>query len=127
MEIPILIARIATGYAVSLVLGHIATARCTGWLWDRVPSRSEDGSLRPPSTIRVCQGIAERFVYTSTICLGRPEGIAVFLAFKAVMRWKIGENDPRHTSGSAIYIVGTVLSLTFGVIGGLIVTWSRSM
>jgi hypothetical protein len=85
-------------------------------------STETDPSLRAHPTISFWQGVAERFLYTSTILLGKPEGIAVWLAFKAIMRWKTTE-DTRHIPGGAIYLIGTALSLVLGVVGGLIAVW----
>ena len=83
-------------------------------------------SLRPSPLIRFWHGVTERTIYTSMIVLGKPEGIAVWLAFKAVMRWKIGENDKAHIPGSNIYMIGTALNVAIGVIGGFIARWKLS-
>ncbi len=119
---------IAVGYFVSLFVGQLVTAWITKRLWTIAENEAKDvqGSektLRPIRTTPIIarwHGVAERFVYTSTVFLGTPEGIAVWLAFKAVMRWKILSDDARNLPGPAIYVVGTIVSLTFGVIGGLI-------
>jgi len=115
------------GYCISLILGHFVTSRVTRRLWNvaeeevrQLQNQEQYLPIRTSPTIALWHGTAERFLYTSTIILGRPEGIAIWLAFKAVMRWKIYENDPRHIPGSAIYVVGTIVSLIFGVLGGLI-------
>ena len=124
-----------SGYVVSLLLGHFATAKLTGYLWKIADKevRSSNAAtqqlppIRSSKKIAIWHGTAERFVYTTTLLLGRPEGVAVWLAYKAVMRWKIYGDDPRHIPGSAIYVVGTVSSLTFGVLGGLIATRSWTL
>lgn len=116
------------GYSISLVVGHLVTSRVTRYLWDIAErdvrkSKNQEQylpTIRTTPIIALWHGTAERFLYTSTIILGRPEGIAVWLAFKAVMRWKVYEDDPRHIPGSAIYVVGTIVSLMFGILGGLI-------
>ena len=119
---------IALGYFVSLVVGQFITARITKYLWSIAEKEVKDlqindmneKPIRTSPLIARWHGVAERFVYTSTVLLGKPEGIAFWLAFKAVMRWKVYDDDARQIPGSAIYVVGTIVSLTFGVIGGMI-------
>ena len=119
---------IAIGYFVSLVVGQLVTACITNYLWKIAEEEAKDvqgiekteKSIRTTPIIALWHGVAERFVYTSTVLLGKPEGIAVWLAFKAVMRWRVYGDDARHIPGSAIFVVGTIVSLTFGVIGGMI-------
>lgn len=119
------IARVLVGYIVSAFAGHFVVAGAIDSLW-RTVGVSEDPSLRPPRRIRFWHGVTERTIYTSMILLGKPEGIAVWLAFKAVMRWKIDEKDERHIPGSLIYMIGTALNLAFGVLGGFVARWTLS-
>jgi len=51
--------------------------------------------LRPNKEIRFWHGVSERAIFTGSILLGKPEVIAVWLAFKAVTRWKT-ETDEIH-------------------------------
>src|SRR5260370_34886738 len=113
------------GYLISCLVGHYLTAWAVNSLW-KIAGVEEDLKLRPSRKIRFWNGVAERGVYTSAIVLGKPEGIAVWLAFKALMRWRIDEKDKRHIPGSSIYMIGTEMNIAFGVIGGLIVLgrWS---
>jgi hypothetical protein len=121
---------IVIGYFVSLVVGQFVTAWITKYLWKIAEEEAKgvqgikktEKPIRTNPIIARWDGVAERFVYTSTVLLGKPEGIAVWLAFKAVMRWRVYDDDARHIPGSAIYVVGTIASLTFGVIGGMIAT-----
>lgn len=117
----IIITRLVVGYSVSLCLGQVVTGWCIRKLWGTVPSQNGEPSLRTGKNLSFWLGTAERALYTSTICLGRPEGIAVWLAFKAIMRWKVLQDDLRHIPGSSIYQIGTIVSLAFGIAGGLIV------
>ena len=116
------------GYAISCLIGHFVTGPCVNKLWqiaeDDLRRKKKDIKfpLRPPKIISFWHGLVERAVYTSSILLGRPEGIAAWLAFKAIMRFKVIDADPRHVPGSPIYMIGTAMNLAFGVIGGLIAT-----
>lgn len=84
-------------------------------------------NIRAAPGLRALHGVTEVWLYTSCIALGKPEGIAVWLGFKAVHRWKATDKeDPRHISGSLIYLIGTAMNVGFGVLGGWIATkrWS---
>lgn len=129
MDVLLLVARVTAGYLVSCVLGAVIAGYCVRRMWrlvDETPeyeSFKNNGPIVPPPTISKWHGVAERAVYTTAIVLGRPEGIAAWLAFKALMRVKVDEDkDRRHIPGSNIYLIGTALNLAFGVAGGLIVT-----
>jgi hypothetical protein len=128
---------IALGYIVSAFVGDLIVDRAVNSLW-RIAEASGDlaselrslpsklRSLRPPPRIRFWHGFMERTLYTSMIVFGKPEGIAVWLAFKAVMRWKVRENDEAHIPGSNIYMIGTALNVAIGVLGGFIAKWKFS-
>lgn len=71
--------------------------------------------VRPPKNVSLWHGVVERAVYLACIVLGKPEGIAVWLGFKAVIRWKIAEDkDPCHAPGAPIYMIGTALNVPLG-------------
>lgn len=48
--------------------------------------------------------------------------IAGWIAFKGILKWKDDTHAPTKDAGGSIYIIGTVLSLAFGVFGGMIAT-----
>ena len=118
----------ALGYAFATVGAHLIVGPTVRKLWavadDDFKKRKIKISsvpVRPTATLSFWHGFTERAIYTSCVILGKPEGIAVWLAFKAVMRWKISEDkDPRHVPGSLIYMIGTAMNLAFGIVGGFI-------
>jgi len=124
----------ALGYSVATVLAHFVvgpTVRKLRALSDADFARQgipiNPVPIRPNATLSFWHGFTERAVYASCVILGKPEGIAVWLAFKAVMRWRISDApDPRHVPESLIYMIGTAMNIAFGVIGGFIalVRWS---
>jgi len=77
-------------------------------------------------------GAFERTMYSTMILIGAPQGIAVWLAFKVLTRWSYSFEMPKeaintssgnNTLSSAlgnIYLVGNLLTLFFGILGGLI-------
>ena len=89
-------------------------------MWHIASPEERETPLKTPNVLAIFQGCIERALYTSTIIFGRPEGIAVWLAFKAIMRVHFNSSDTRHVPGSSIYLVGAALSVAFGVAGGLI-------
>ena len=111
---------ICSGYFVSVVAGGLVIFPLWRWMWRVTSPEEPDTPLRTPSVLAILQGCIERALYTSTIILGRPEGIAVWLAFKAIMRVHVNPTDTRHVAGTSIYLVGTALAVAFGVAGGLI-------
>ena len=119
---------IILGYTVSALVGDCIVTRAVESLWRASGINKEEyDKLRPLPPIRFWHGIMERALYTSTIVFGRPEGIAVWLAFKAVMRWKIHEDKGARIPGSNIYMIGTALNVAFGVLGGFIANWNVSL
>lgn len=124
---------ILAGYFVSCILGHFIVGPFISKLWKIAEDDLKKQKIpfvdpiTPPPAISFWNGFIERAVYTSSIVLGRPEGIAVWLAFKAIIRWKSIESDPRHVPGASIYMIGTAISLAFGVIGGLIATGKTTL
>ena len=119
------VGRFLIGYVFSAFVGHLIVSWAVGSLWQASGEKEYD-SLRPPAPIRFWHGVMERIIYTSVVVLGKPEGIAVWLAFKAIMRWRIRENHPAHISGSNIYMIGTALNVAIGVIGAFIAKWKFS-
>ena len=107
------------GYIVSIVAGGIIVFPVWWGMWRFADGKGEN-PLKAPHLLAIIQGAVERGLYTSCIVLGRPDGIAVWLAFKAIMRVKVPAEDPRNVAGTEIFLVGTAISLAFGVLGGMI-------
>lgn len=116
------------GYSLACFGGHFIVRPFINYLWKKSEEFFKEKKvhlppdpIRPSPTVSFWHGVFERGVYVSCIFSGNPEGIAVWLAFKAVMRWKMSDkHDPRHTPGSPIYMIGTAFNIGIGVIGGLI-------
>jgi hypothetical protein len=121
--------RIILGYATSLLIGHIVVSRLLNRLWRLAPPKEEEGevSYRPHPTILLWGGIVERLIYTSSIALAWPTGIVAWFVLKAAIKWKMSVPTTHDVSGCSIYMVGSGISLMFGVIGGLIVKWQLAI
>ena len=121
------------GYVFACVVGEFVVGNFVSALWkiteeDLVAKGYKlTFPIRPPPTISFWHGVTERAVYVTCVVLEKPEGITVWLAFKAVMRWKVGDKDLRHVSGSPIYMIGTALNVGFGILGGFIATWDYTL
>jgi len=75
--------------------------------------RSDECDLRPIHRTGAV-GHVERTIYTGAFLLGHPEFTAVWLAFKTLGR---GRTD---RSAFNLWLVGSGLSLSFGVAGGVL-------
>lgn len=65
-------------------------------------------------------GVLERLLYTTCIILGQPLGISAWLAVKVITRWKSEQERWATISRSSIYLIGNLLTVLFGVVGGLL-------
>jgi hypothetical protein len=125
-------------YAIICFGAHTIVRLAINKLWDvtindllRRSSESVQKSLkeptRPNSEVAFWYGVVERAIFMSCFIIKKPEGIAVWLAFKSVVRWKISEDpDPRHISGSSIYMIGTAMNIGLGFLGAVIALRSFS-
>lgn len=118
------------GYLVSVLGGALVILPIWQWMWKKVAPTGSP--LKQPKILAIIQGIAERSLYTSCIVIGRPDGIAVWLAFKAIQRVRIREQSDihpeyAHVPGTAIYLTCNALSVGFGVVGGLIAIHKMSL
>ncbi len=112
----------ALGYFVSCGVGAWAIKRVSSRL-RAISDQTIEGTspspalaVRTPAAIALWQGIGERALYT-TAALTRPEGIAVWLVFKALVYTRGHENDPEHAGRTALFIIGTLMDIAFGLVG----------
>jgi len=119
----------ALGYGFGCLGAHFVVGPAVRKLWsisdkylETLKAEVPKDPIHAHETVSFWHGVTERAVYVTCIILAKPEGIAVWLAFKAVQRWKISEDgpDPRHVPGSLIYMIGTALNVAFGILGGFI-------
>jgi hypothetical protein len=141
-SLTILVCSYLAGYAFSVLLGNVVIKP----LLDRFYLGYEAGRTVENWRAGVV-GIVERALYTSALLLGSPEFIAIWLALKVAGQWdrwkqdwsaKAREEelkDGRDTARAMYsgYLVGNALSLSYGVIGALIVQaglaheWGRAV
>ena len=124
----LVVLRYLGGYLFSVVVGAAVLFRVWKVMWQRAKGGDVECDLQQEDWLAKVQGVTERALYTTCIVLHRPEGIAVWLAFKAIQRVRVREeSDTTHIPGTAIYLTGNALSLAFGAAGGWIALWSVTL
>lgn len=115
--------RVIAGFAFSILVGHIVLwsliERC---LWPYVRKSHPPDPDHHKSRLSWMVGILERAFYTGALMVPGSgiQLIAGFLAVKVAARWH-GSSGPRATADSDnIWIIGTWLSVLFGVVGAWI-------
>ena len=117
------VGRVIAGFAFSVVVGHFVL----WWLiektlWPYVRQKYVQNKEHEKSRLSWMVGVLERTIYTGALLLPGSgiQLIAGFLAVKVAARWH-GSSGPRATVDSDnIWIIGTWLSLLFGVVGAWI-------
>lgn len=115
-------------YAIACFGAHFIVKLAVNKLWDLTLNDFQkkgiqipDKPINPNATVSFWYGVTERTICWLCFILCLPEGIAVWLTFKAVVRWKMSEEpDPRHIPGSLIYMIGTAMNIIIGFLGALI-------
>jgi len=119
------IRNLVIGYTVSVILGWFVV----DWIMAVLRSHSEvlkkdkDSRKRDIYLVRIL-GALERFLFTTFIVFGQPAGIFAWLAIKVLTRWTSEkEKEGWETiTRSNIYLIGNLLTVIFGVTGGLLCT-----
>ena len=111
---------LALGYGFSVLVGHFLIRWTLSSLYVFDPQQ-------PPDLIHAqLVGVVERVLYTTSWLLGHPEFIAVWLALKVAGQWNRWSEDRDGIPGRAFYnvfLIGSGLSILYGVTGALIVRW----
>ena len=124
----LVVLRYLGGYVFSMVVGAAVLFPVWKRMWQYVKGGDAKCDLQQKDWLAIIQGVTERALYTTCIVLHRPEGIAVWLAFKAIQRVRVREqSDTTHIPGTAIYLTGNALSVAFGAAGAWIALWSVTL
>jgi hypothetical protein len=112
---------LAIGYFVSVIVGAFVIE----WIMRRLRKRSEvlkdeKGTAKKDMYLVRWLGVLERILYTTCVIFGQPLGISAWLAVKVITRWKSEQERWATISRSNIYLIGNLLTVFFGVIGGLL-------
>jgi hypothetical protein len=117
------------GYLYSVWVGHLLVLSFSRNAWSalgEIPKNEKDMPYRWTSSL---VGIIERIIYTSSLVFGAKEFIAVWLAIKIAVQWKRWEDTKDLGKARAsfhIFLIGTGLSLMYGVVGGFLIEWLRN-
>jgi hypothetical protein len=110
------------GYIISIVIGGLFIEMFVGQLRNSSEVLNKNKNINKPDLmiVRILGGL-ERFVYTTFIITGYPAGIAAWMAFKVLTRWtnKQEVEGWETITKSNIYLIGNLLTIIFGVLGGL--------
>ena len=123
------------GYGVSVFVGHFLISRIREEAYKEIP-HSERFRWHAQAV-----GLIERALYTSSWVAAKPEFIGLWLAIKVAGQWKRwteeqedptvlrwGKQEQETVPARAYYnvfLIGNALSITYGVLGGIIIEWSR--
>jgi hypothetical protein len=115
--------RVLAGFTFSVIVGHLVL----WWLiektlWPSIRRRHAAEPEHQKSRLSWMVGVLERAIYTGALMMPGSgiQIIAGFLAVKVAARWH-GSSGPRATADSDnIWIIGTWLSVLFGVAGAWI-------
>jgi hypothetical protein len=127
---------LAIGYFVSLFFGHIATSKIVNLGWSIVENNKNLQIRSKYQWATVVIGHIDRILFTTSIVFGVKEFIAAWLAVRIVSQWsKWGSVKESPQSRSKlekvyqsralfqIFLIGTAVSLVYGVLGGQMVIW----
>jgi hypothetical protein len=118
----------ALGYLYSVWVGHWFVLSFSRKAWaalGEMPKNERDMPYRWTSSL---SGIIDRVIYTSSLLFSAREFIAIWLAIKVAVQWKRWEDKEDLGKARAsfhIFIIGTGLSLLYGIVGALIVEWLK--
>ena len=111
------------GYGFSMFVGWLLIAPVVEGLWK--PHRKSEDAAKLRSYHGEIVGVLERALYTASWELGKPEFVAVWLALKVAatlgpLVWqKLEDRDISLLATYNIPLIGSGLSLAYGVAGGL--------
>ncbi len=108
-----------SGYFFSVFIAHIFLKLIVVQLWQSVDGKeyTDKRWIR----LSASQGFVERILYTISFQLGYPEFIAVWLALKVASQWQKWSKKPGYNA----FLVGSGLSITYAIVGALIIPWIR--
>lgn len=116
----------AFGYFYSIFVGHWLILNFSRKAWEalgEMPKNEIDMPYRWTSSL---SGILDRVIYTSSLLIPAKEFIAVWLAIKVAVQWKRWDDNEDLGKACAsfhIFVIGTGLSLLYGIVGALIIKW----
>ena len=111
------ICQVVLGFVVSTLGGAFVL-----WLlidmaaWSYLTKKTK--TERKYATLTLPLGIVERGLYTTSLIIGAPEWIAVWLAVKVAVTWGRWQGEQRGTYN--LFLIGNALSIAFGLIGAWI-------
>jgi len=118
----------AMGYLYSVLIGYFLVLSFSRNAWaalGEMPKNEVDMPYRWTSSL---SGIIDRVIYTSSLLFSAKEFIAVWLAIKVAVqrkRWEDNKDLGKARASFHIFVIGTGLSLLYGLVGGVMVGWLK--
>jgi hypothetical protein len=116
----------ALGYLYSVVIGHWFVLSFSRHAWSSLGEIPKDEKDMPYRWTSSLIGMMDRVIYTTSILFMAKEFIAVWLALKVAVQWKRWGDEKNLGKARAsfhIFLIGTGLSLMYGVLGGFLGKW----
>jgi hypothetical protein len=116
------------GYIFSVVVGYWFTKEYNSRVWEFLPLLKSDKTKKKDDDLQLWAsqqvGMVERFLYTSSILFAGSGLIAVWVGIKALSQWKRWEGKTHAERVTFnLYLVGSGLSLLYGILGAQIAIW----
>jgi hypothetical protein len=122
------ISNVLIGYLFSIVGGFIFIRLFNHTAWEYLTLLETEKPIDKNNKLQLWTaaqvGIVERLIYTSSILFIGIEIVAIWFGIKALSQWKRWETDSiRSRATFNNFLVGSGLSLLYGVLGGYIIFW----
>ncbi|WP_017549015.1 hypothetical protein [Salinicoccus carnicancri] len=102
------------------VLMYIAS----GWLIKQLLSLLSGIKYKKTDNIGMTIGYSERLLAVIFVVFNQYTALALIIAAKSILRFPSGKEDNRVHKESEYVLVGTMLSLVFGILNGLLVLYA---
>jgi hypothetical protein len=122
---------VASGYFYAVTIGSLLIKLVVDRLWisiGRIEYSHDD--IRPNAWTAVMVGVVERVLFVTSIRMGYPEFIGVWIILKATGQWKRWQDDQEadgiRVTGRSIYnifLIGNGLSIAFSVVAVQSIDW----
>jgi hypothetical protein len=92
-------------------------------LWPYAAKKHGFDYERQKSRLSWLEGIVERCICTGALLIGGIHGwqaIGVWLAMKVAARWQKAKGEPQPIDSDHIWLIGTAISLSIGILGAWI-------
>jgi hypothetical protein len=112
--------RVLVGFAFSIFVGDVVVRAVVRALWTYLSRHSgvpAEPHLKQSGSLSMPIGILERGLYTGALIFGAWQLVGAWLGLKTAMKWR---EVSKYRGADNIWLIGTGLSLLFGIAGAAI-------